>query len=281
VIPPISIPPKHIETISEYTRKIAVALNIIGLMNVQYAIYENTVYVLEANPRASRTVPIVSKVCNVSMARLATQVMLGKSLSDLELKQHHIPHYGVKEAVFPFNMFPEVDPVLGPEMRSTGEVLGLSHSFGRAFFKAQEATQVTLPLEGTVLFTIADRDKTAALEPVRLFRDLGFRILATRGTHHFLKSHGIENEQVQKIGLGRPNLKDAMKNGDIQLLVNTPSGRESAEDSSEVRKTAINYKIPYITTTAASIAAAKGIAARREGEPKVRPLQEYHKNIRQ
>jgi carbamoyl-phosphate synthase large subunit len=280
VIPPISIPPKHIETIREYTRKIAVALNVVGLMNVQYAISENTVYVLEANPRASRTVPIVSKVCNVSMARLATQVMLGKSLSDLGLEQHHIPHYGVKEAVFPFNMFPEVDPVLGPEMRSTGEVLGLSHSYGRAFFKAQEATQVTLPLEGAVLFTIADRDKTAALEPVRLFRDLGFRILATRGTHHFLKSHGIESEQIQKIGLGRPNLKDAMKNGDIQLLVNTPSGRESAEDSSEVRKTAINYKIPYITTTAASIAAAKGIAARREGEPKVRSLQEYHKNIR-
>ena len=280
VIPPISIPPKHIETISEYTRKIAVALNVVGLMNVQYAIYENTVYVLEANPRASRTVPIVSKVCNVSMARLATQVMLGKSLSDLALTQHHIPHYGVKEAVFPFNMFPEVDPVLGPEMRSTGEVLGLSHSYGRAFFKAQEATQVMLPLEGTVLFTIADRDKTAALEPIRLFRDLGFRILATRGTHHFLKSHGIESEQIQKIGLGRPNLKDAMKNGEIQLLVNTPSGRESAEDSSEVRKTAINYKIPYITTTAASIAAAKGIAAKREGESKVRPLQEYHKNIR-
>ena len=281
VIPPISIPPKHIETIREYTRKIAVALNVVGLMNVQYAIHENTVYVLEANPRASRTVPIVSKVCNVSMARLATQVMLGKSVSDLGLEQHHIPHYGVKEAVFPFNMFPEVDPVLGPEMRSTGEVLGLSHSYGRAFFKAQEATQVTLPLEGAVLFTIADRDKTAALEPVRLFRDLGFRILATRGTHHFLKSHGIESEQIQKIGLGRPNLKDAMKNGDIQLLVNTPSGRESAEDSSEVRKTAINYKIPYITTTAASIAAAKGIAAKREGESKVRPLQEYHKNIRQ
>jgi carbamoyl-phosphate synthase large subunit len=280
VIPPISITTQHIETISEYTRKIAVALNVVGLMNVQYAIYDNTVYVLEANPRASRTVPIVSKVCNVSMARLATQVMLGKNLSDLGLKQHHIPHFGVKEAVFPFNMFPEVDPLLGPEMRSTGEVLGLSHSYGRAFFKAQEATQVTLPLEGSVLFTIADRDKTAALEPARLFRDLGFRILATRGTHYFLKSHGIETETVKKLGLGRPNLKDAMKNGDIQLLVNTPSGRESTEDSSEVRKTAIKYKIPYITTTAASIAAAKGIAARREEEPRVRPLQEYHNNIR-
>ena len=182
VIPPISIAPRHIDTISEYTRKIAMALNVVGLMNMQYAISEDTVYVLEANPRASRTVPIVSKVCNISMARLATQVMLGSKIADLALTPRLISHYGVKEAVFPFNMFPEVDPILGPEMRSTGEVLGLSHSFGRAFFKAQEATQVTLPLAGTVLFTIADRDKKAALEPVRLFRDLGFRILATPGT---------------------------------------------------------------------------------------------------
>ena len=281
VIPPISLSAQHIETISDYTRKIAVALNVVGLMNVQYAIFDNTVYVLEANPRASRTVPIVSKVCGISMARLATQVMLGKKLADLNLQHRIVQHYGVKEAVFPFNMFPEVDPVLGPEMRSTGEVLGISHSYGRAFFKAQEATQVTLPLEGTVLFTIADRDKTAALEPVRLFRDMGFRIMATKGTHEFLNQKGIEAERVQKLGLGRPDLVDAIKNKEVQLLVNTPSGRRSAHDSSEVRKTAIKYKVPYITTTAAAIAAAKGIAARREGAPKVRPLQEYHDNIRQ
>ena len=177
-------------------------------------------------------------------------------------------------------MFPEVDPVLGPEMRSTGEVLGLSHSYGRAFFKAQEATQVTLPLEGTVLFTVADRDKTAALEPVRLFRDLGFRILTTQGTHDFLLEQGIDTEAVKKIGYGRPDLVDAIKNGEIQLLVNTPSGRESTQDSADVRKAAIRHKIPYITTTAAAIAAANGIRARREGAPKVRPLQEYHRNIR-
>jgi carbamoyl-phosphate synthase large subunit len=160
-------------------------------------------------------------------------------------------------------------------MRSTGEVLGLSHSFGRAFFKAQEATQVTLPLAGTVLFTIADRDKKAALEPVRLFRDLGFRILATPGSHVFLKANGIETGRVQKLGYGRPDLVDAIKNGEVQLLVNTPSGRQSAQHSSEVRQAAIKYKIPYITTTAAAIAAAKGIAARREGAPKVRSLQAY------
>ncbi|MDX9788560.1 MAG: carbamoyl-phosphate synthase large subunit [Desulfobacterales bacterium] len=280
VIPPVSLAPKHIETISEYTRKIAMALNVVGLMNVQYAIFENTVYVLEANPRASRTVPIVSKVCNVAMARLATQVMLGTPLSSLGLTHRLIPHFGVKEAVFPFNMFHEVDPLLGPEMRSTGEVLGLSHSYGRAFFKAQEATQGRLPLEGSVLFTIADRDKTAALEPVRLFRELGFTIMTTEGTHKFLSERGIETTPIRKLGYGRPDLVDAIKNGHIDLLVNTPSGRKSAEEGANIRRAAIKHKVPYISTTAAAIAAAKGIAARREGKPIVRSLQEYHGNIK-
>jgi carbamoyl-phosphate synthase large subunit len=280
VIPPISLAPKHIDTIREYTRRIAIELKVVGLMNMQYAIYENTVYVLEANPRASRTVPIVSKVCGLPMARLATRVILGQSIADLGLEEHRIPHYGVKEAVFPFNMFPEVDPVLGPEMRSTGEVLGLSYSFGRAFFKAQEATQTLLPLEGTVLFTIADRDKNAAIEPARRFRELGFRIMATEGTYLFFKAKGIDSSPVSKLGVGRPNLVDAIKSGQIHLLVNTPSGRQGAADSSDIRRAAIKYKIPYITTTAAAIAAAKGIAARREGRPKIRSLQQYHADIR-
>jgi carbamoyl-phosphate synthase large subunit len=280
VIPPVSIAPKHIETISEYTRKIAIELNVVGLMNIQYAISENTVYVLEANPRASRTVPLVSKVCNISMARLAMQVMLGKKLSDLGLENIGVDHYGIKEAVFPFNMFPEVDPLLGPEMRSTGEVLGISHSYGLAFYKAQEATQVSLPLEGTVLFTIADRDKTAALEAVRLFKELGFKIMTTEGTHYFLDERGIENTPLRKLGYGRPDLVDAIKNGTINLLVNTPSGRKGSQDSSHIRKAAIKYKVPYITTTAAAIAAAKGIAARRKENPEVRSLQEYHGGIR-
>ncbi len=279
VIPPVSIAPKHIETIREYTRKIAIELNVVGLMNIQYAIFDNTVYVLEANPRASRTVPIVSKVCNISMARLATQVMLGTSLAELGLKTRHFTHYGIKESVFPFNMYHSVDPLLGPEMRSTGEVLGLSHSFGRAFFKAQEATQTALPLKGTILLTIADRDKPAALEPARLFRELGFRIMATGGTHRFLKENGIETIPARKLGYGRPNLIDAIKNGEVNLLVNTPSGQKSSQDSSDIRRAAIKYKVPYITTTAATIAAAKGIAARREGKPKVRSLQEYHEAI--
>jgi carbamoyl-phosphate synthase large subunit len=280
VIPPISIAPKHIDTIREYTRRIAIELKVIGLMNIQYAIQNDTVYVLEANPRASRTVPIVSKVCGLSMARIATRIILGKTLGDLKLREMQIPYFGVKEAVFPFNMFPEVDPVLGPEMRSTGEVLGMARSFGRAFFKAQEAAQAALPLEGTVLFTIADRDKQAALEPVRRFRELGFTIMATEGTHQFLKEKGIETQVIPKLGLGRPNLVDAIKNGQIHLLVNTPTGKKGAADSSNIRKSAIKYKIPYITTTAAAIAAAKGIAAIREGEAKVRSLQNYHGEIR-
>ena len=280
VIPPISLAPKHIDIIREYTRRIATELKVVGLMNMQYAVYENTVYVLEANPRASRTVPIVSKVCGLSMARLAAQVILGKSIADLALVDRRILHYGVKESVFPFNMFPEVDPVLGPEMRSTGEVLGLSYSFGRAYFKAQEATQTTLPMEGTVLFTIADRDKNAAIEPARRFRELGFRIMATEGTHAFLKEKGIDTVPVSKLGVSRPNLMDAIKSGQIHLLVNTPSGRKGSTDSSDIRRAAIKHKIPYITTTAAAIAAAKGIAARREGAPKVRSLQHYHADIR-
>ncbi len=279
VIPPVSIAPKHIETIREYTRKIAIELNVIGLMNMQYAIFENTVYVLEANPRASRTVPLVSKVCNISMARIAMQVMLGKRIADFQLKHRTIPHYGVKEAVFPFNMFPEVDPILGPEMRSTGEVLGISHSYGRSFFKVQEAIQMPLPLEGSVLFTIADRDKSAALEAVRLFKDLGFKIMTTEGTHYYLEERGIENTPLRKLGYGRPDLVDAIKNETINLLVNTPSGRKSAQDSSNIRKAAIKYKVPYITTTAAAVAAAKGIAARRDGVPQVRSLQEYHADM--
>jgi carbamoyl-phosphate synthase large subunit len=279
VIPPVSISPRHIETICKYTRKIAIELNVIGLMNIQYAIANDTVYILEANPRASRTVPIVSKVCNISMARLATQIMLGKTISDLGLKQKQIKHFGVKEAVFPFNMFPEVDPLLGPEMRSTGEVLGLADSFGLAFFKSQEATQSSLPIEGTVLFTIAEKNKPSSLEAARVFKELGFNILATKGTHQFFTEHGIDSKPVPKLGYGRPNLVDAIKNGEIQLVINTPSGKQSKTDSSYIRKAAINYKILNITTIAAALAAAKGIAARRKGQSKVKSLQKYHEDI--
>jgi carbamoyl-phosphate synthase large subunit len=219
IIPPVSIPDRHIDTINEYTKKIAVELNVVGLLNIQYAIAHDTVYILEANPRASRTVPLVSKVCNISMARLATEIMLGKTLADLNLKQRAIPHFGVKEAVFPFNMFPEVDPLLGPEMRSTGEVLGLAKSPGLAFFKAEEATQQRLPTEGTVLITVLDKDRSAIPEIARGFKKLGFKIKATEGTHKFLEEHGIESEHILKLHEGRPNIVDAIKNRNIQLVI--------------------------------------------------------------
>jgi carbamoyl-phosphate synthase large subunit len=279
VIPPVSIAAKHLDTIYEYTKKIAIELNVVGLMNIQYAIAKDRVYVLEANPRASRTVPLVSKVCNIPMARLATQVMLGKKLKSLNLKPRSFRHYGVKEAVFPFNMFPEVDPLLGPEMRSTGEVLGMASSFGLAFYKAEEAAQQMLPSEGTVLITVSERDRPAVLEVAKEFDRLGFKIKATNGTHRFLAKHGITSEHILKMHEGRPNIVDGIKNKEIQLVINTPSGKLSIYDDSYIRKTAIKFKIPYITTLAAAIAAAKGIAAYQQGKGSVRSLQEYHADI--
>jgi len=279
VIPPISIPPKHINTICEYTRKIAIELHVVGLMNIQYAIYKDAVYILEANPRASRTVPLVSKVCNIPMARIGTQVMLGKKLSELGLKHRAIPHFGVKEAVFPFNMYHGVDPLLGPEMRSTGEVLGMAGSFGVAFFKAQQAAKPPLPLEGTVLITVADKDKPGVLEVARRFAELGFKIKATHGTRDFLAQQGIAAESILKMREGRPNIGDAIMDGEIQLVINTPRGKVGKADDSYIRTTAIRRKIPYITTLAAAIAAAKGIAAFRDGRGQVKSLQRYHADI--
>jgi len=280
VIPSVSISQKHLDTICEYTRKIATKLHVVGLMNIQYAIADDTVYVLEANPRASRTVPLVSKVCGISMARAATQIMLGKKLTDLNLKHSRIPHFGVKEAVFPFNMFQEVDPVLGPEMRSTGEVLGLADSYGLAFFKAQEATQQPLPLSGTVLITVADPDKSSIVDAARAFAELGFKIMATAGTYEYLADKGVKSEHILKVHEGRPNIVDAIKNNRIQLIINTPVGKRSKYDDSYIRKAAIQYKIPYITTTTAAAATVKGIAARKGKEPTVQSLQTYHAAIK-
>jgi len=280
VIPPTTIPQKHIKTIQEYTRKIATELHVVGLMNIQYAICNDKVYILEANPRASRTVPLVSKVCAISMARIATQVMLGKKLSELGLKHRDIPHYGVKESVFPFYFYRNVDPVLGPEMRSTGEVLGMADSFGLAFYKAQDAAQGRLPSEGTVLMTIADKDKgPAVVDIARSFAGLGFKLKATEGTQEFLAKHKIEAERAYKMREQRPHIADDVVNGDIQLLINTPKGKASKADDSYIRKAAIRYKIPYITTIPAALAAAKGIDAIRGKAPEVKSLQEHHAGI--
>ena len=286
VIPPISIPAKHIATIEEYTRKIASELHVVGLMNMQYAIADDVVYVLEANPRASRTVPLVSKVCNISMARIATEIIMaaneGRKYDLTHLKSHTFQHFGVKEAVFPFNMFQEVDPLLGPEMRSTGEVLGLGDSFGLAYYKAQEATQSPLPLTGTVLFSVNDQDKPAALEIALEFIKIGFKIKATGGTYQYLQKHGVECEEVKKIYEGRPNIVDSITNKDIALVINTPMGKQSKNDDSYIRKTAIKYKVSYITTMAAASASAKGIAAYQansDREKKLKSLQAYHQAI--
>ena len=279
VIPPVGISQKHLETIEAYTKQIAIELRVVGLMNIQYAIANDIVYVLEANPRASRTVPLVSKVCAIPMARLATQVMLGTPLADLGLKRKTVRHFGVKEAVFPFNMFPEVDPLLGPEMRSTGEVLGMADSFGLAFYKAQEATGLPLPLNGNVLITIADRDKRDVAESARRFAAMGFRVLATEGTRRFLAEEGIAAELILKVHEGRPHIVDVIKNGDVQLIINTPHGSVSEVDDSYIRKNAVSHKIPYITTPAAALAAATGIEAGRLTREPVKSLQEYHREI--
>jgi len=280
VIPSASIPAKHLTTIHDYTKRIARKLHVVGLMNVQYAIAKDVVYVLEANPRASRTVPIVSKVCDIPMVHLATQVMLGRKLAELDLKSRRIPYFGVKEAVFPFHMFPEVDPLLRPEMKSTGEVLGMADSFGLAFWKAQEAVSI-LPTEGTVLITVSERDRQAAGKVASQFADLGFKIKATAGTHAFLTSLGIASEPILKEHEGRPNITDAISNREVQLVINTPAGKLSAHDDSYIRKAAIKYKVPYITTLAAAMAASKGIIAYREGKSDVRSLQSYHDDVKE
>ncbi|MFH1625016.1 MAG: carbamoyl phosphate synthase large subunit, partial [Pseudomonadota bacterium] len=237
------------------------------------------VYILEANPRASRTVPLVSKVCAISMARIATQLMLGQKLEDLDLKSRIIPHFGVKEAVFPFNMFPEVDPLLGPEMRSTGEVLGLANSFGLAFYKAQEAARQILPYEGTVLITVYEEDKRFILKVAEGFEKLGFQITATKGTHQFLSKYGIRSKPILKMHEGRPNIVDGIMNKEIDLIINTPSGKMSLYDDSYIRKTAIKHGVPYITTPAAADAVVKGITAVRQGHGSVKSLQSYHSDI--
>jgi len=281
VIPPVMISEKHMDTINEYTRKIAIRFGVVGLLNIQYAIAsDDKVYILEANPRASRTVPLVSKVCGFSMASIATELALGKKLEDMNLKKREYSHFGVKESVFPFNMFPEVDPLLGPEMRSTGEVLAMADSFPQAFFKAQEAAQQPLPTSGTVLITVAERDKESILKAAQEFINIDFAIRATDGTAKFLKENDIPCETVLKIHEGRPNIVDEIKNGSIGLLVNTPHGSKSEHDDSEIRKAAIRHNVPYITTTAAATAAAVGIKLYLKEGADIKSLQERHAVIR-
>ena len=285
IIPSRHLSEENVATIKEYTRRIAEEMHVQGLMNMQYAIENGKVYVLEANPRASRTVPLVSKVCNIRMVPLAIDIVTGELTGRPSpvpaLKEQNIPYYGVKEAVFPFNMFQEVDPVLGPEMRSTGEVLGLSEFWGEAFYKAQEATQTRLPLSGKVLISVNNKDKEEMLEVARDFRETGFEIIASEHTCAFLKENGIPAEFVFKLGEGRPDILDLITNEDVDLIINTPVGAESRIDDSYLRKAAIRKKIPYMTTIAAAKATASGIKSMKmQGCGRVRSLQELHSEIR-
>ncbi|MBR6664082.1 MAG: carbamoyl-phosphate synthase large subunit [Lachnospiraceae bacterium] len=284
IIPSAHISEENVATIKEYTRKIAEEMHVRGLMNMQYAIENGKVYVLEANPRASRTVPLVSKVCNIRMVPLATEIitseLTGRPSPVPSLKEQVIPNYGVKEAVFPFNMFPEVDPLLGPEMRSTGEVLGLSASYGEAFYKAQEATQSKLPLEGTVLISVNRKDKAEIVEVAQMLHEDGFKIVATGGTCDILNEAGIPAEKIKKLFEGRPNVLDAITNGKFDMIINSPVGKDSANDDSYLRKAAIKAKIPYMTTIAAAKATAEGIRfVKANSDSPIKSLQELHAEI--
>ncbi len=279
VIPTRTIAKEHLDIIEEYTKAIAKELNVIGLINIQYAICDNEVYILEANPRASRTVPLASKVTGIPIARIATLLMLGKKIKDFkELEKHGLPYFGVKEAVFPFNMFPEVDPLLGPEMKATGEVMGIADSFGLAFYKAQEAAGTKLPTSGAVLLTVKNKDKDTLLPIAKSLDRLGFKIYATDGTADFLKSNSLEVLRVKKLHQGRPNIVDLIKNKELQLIINTPAGKESKYDDSYIRIMAIQNKVSYMTTISAALAGVEGIEAAKGKDLTVKALQDYYKD---
>lgn len=284
IIPSVHISEENVRLIKEYTRRIAEEMHVKGLMNMQYAIEKGKVYVLEANPRASRTVPLVSKVCDIRMVPIATDIitseLIGRPSPIPAMKERHIPYYGVKEAAFPFNMFPEVDPILGPEMRSTGEVLGLSSHYGEAFYKAEEGVSSKLPLEGTVLISVNRKDKEEVVDVAGSFVNDGFKVLATGGTYDLIAEAGLPVTKIKKLYEGRPNILDAITNGEIDLIINSPVGKESVHDDSYLRKAAIKARIPYMTTMAAAKATAEGIAyVKKNGSSEVRSLQELHSLI--
>ena len=276
-IPPVTLKDEYIKTIEEQAAAIARDFRVKGILNVQFAVCEDQVWIIEANPRASRTVPVVSKVTGIPLARIATELMLGHSLTEYKdvLKKSKPSYYGVKEAVFPFNMFPEVDPILGPEMRATGEVMGMADCFGMAYFKAQQAAGLRLPLEGSVLVSVAERERQYLLPIVQTLTELGFKLFATEGTAAFLDKHGIPNKTIHKINEGRPNIADLIKNREVSLIINTPLGRLSKIDDSYIRMLSVQYKIPYMTTIAAAKATAAGIKEALHGDSSPKSLQEY------
>jgi carbamoyl-phosphate synthase large subunit len=283
VLPPYAVTPHQLLTLVNYTRRLALGLDVVGLLNVQYAMRDGVVYVLEVNPRASRTVPFVSKATGVPMAKIAAKLMVGRTLADLDVKgQGWAKHVAVKESVFPFPKFPSARHFLGPEMRSTGEVMGIDESFGVAFAKSQEAAGSSLPLQGTLFVSLNDNDKTErSATTVRSFVRLGFNIIATEGTSAFLQGHGIRNRTVLKASEGTLNIIDIIKNGWVQLIVNTPLGQVSRVDEHAIGRTAYEYKVPFITTLSAAASAAKSIEALRKHQLRVVSIQEYHERAAQ
>ncbi len=271
------VDPKHLQTMREYTVRLAKALRVKGLMNVQYAMKDDIVYVLEVNPRASRTIPYVSKAIGVPLAKLATKVILGHTLPELGFTQEVSPkcHF-VKEVALPFRSFPTVDPLLGPEMRSTGEVMGIARDFGWAYAKAQMAVNASLPLAGTAFLSVVDTDKENLVPVARGFSELGFRLVATRGTARYLAARGLEVKPVLKVGEGRPNVVDHILNGEIQLIVNTPTGKTPFQDRGPIRRAAVRHSVPLLTTLSGAHAALDAIRALRSNQIEVMALQDLH-----
>ncbi|MBA2573126.1 MAG: ATP-grasp domain-containing protein, partial [Gemmatimonadetes bacterium] len=276
VLPPYLLSDREVEEMRESTRRFALELGVVGLINVQYAVFRGKVYVLEVNPRASRTVPFVSKATGVPLARIAARLMAGEKLVDFNLPET-IPTQGVavKEAVFPFNKLPGVDTLLGPEMRSTGEAMGIDSSFGMAFAKAQISAGMELPSEGTVIVTVNEPDKRTVTPVVRRLHDMGFRVLATAGTARYLRARGVPCEVIFKVNEGRPNVADRIISGEVALLINTPLGKKSQFDDYSIRRAAIDHGVPYITTMSAATAAADAISALRSRRREVRSIQEW------
>ncbi|MDB5643120.1 MAG: carbamoyl-phosphate synthase, large subunit, partial [Hyphomicrobiales bacterium] len=274
-LPPRSLSPETIKKLEEQTAKMALALDVGGLMNVQYALKDGEIYVLEVNPRASRTVPFVAKVIGKPIAKIASRIMAGESLASFNLKPGGFDHVGVKEAVFPFARFPGVDTVLGPEMRSTGEVIGLDRSFEVAFAKSQLGAGAKVPTEGCVFVSVRDADKPRVLETMRMLSSLGFRIVATSGTQKYLEGQGVRAEKINKVSEGRPHVVDSIKNGGVQLVFNTTEGAQALSDSRSLRRAALLHKVPYYTTLAGAVAASQGIKAYKGGDLEVRALQDY------
>jgi carbamoyl-phosphate synthase large subunit len=277
-LPPYSLSNEIVEELKRQTRELAKALRVRGLMNVQYAIKDNEIYVIEVNPRASRTVPFVGKAHGQPFAKIAAMVMAGKSLEELGIEEPPAPqHVSVKEVVFPFSKFPGVDVILGPEMRSTGEVMGIDSTFEVAFAKAQLAAGTALPLDGSVFISVRDADKESAIPIARMLADCGFNLLTSRGTYDALKRAGIKSKRLPKLAEGRPNIIDYMKNGDVHLIINTATKKGPETDEGKIRASAVINRVPIVTTLTGGLAVAKAIAALQKGGWDVTPLQEYHR----